>query len=78
MLFFLDHGHRVIAHDRRGHGRSAQVSEGNGMNHYADDPAELTEHPDLRDAVHVGTPPEVAKWRVTSDDTVRAGWRKRC
>jgi non-heme chloroperoxidase len=37
MLFFLYHGYRVIAHDRRGHGRSAQVSEGNDMNHYADD-----------------------------------------
>ena len=40
MLFFLHHGYRVIAHDRRGHGRSAQVSEGNDMNHYADDLAD--------------------------------------
>ena len=54
MLFFLHHGYRVIAHDRRGHGRSAQVSEGNDMDHYADDLAELTEHLELRDAVHVG------------------------
>jgi non-heme chloroperoxidase len=54
MLFVLDHGYRVVAHDRRGHGRSAQVSEGNDMNHYADDLAELTEHLDVRDAVHVG------------------------
>jgi pimeloyl-ACP methyl ester carboxylesterase len=54
MLFFLHHGYRVIAHDRRGHGRSAQVSEGNDMDHYADDLAGLTQHLDLRDAVHVG------------------------
>jgi non-heme chloroperoxidase len=54
MLFFLLHGYRVIAHDRRGHGRSAQPSEGNDMDHYADDLAELTTHLDLHDAVHVG------------------------
>jgi non-heme chloroperoxidase len=54
MLFFLHHGYRVIAHDRRGHGRSAQVSEGNDMDHYADDLADLTEHLDLHDAIHVG------------------------
>ena len=54
MLFFLHHGYRVIAHDRRGHGRSAQPSEGNDMDHYADDLAELTQHLDLHDAVHVG------------------------
>src|SRR5580700_3444960 len=54
MLFFLHHGYRVIAHDRRGHGRSAQVSEGNDMDHYADDLAGLTQHLDLHDAVHVG------------------------
>jgi len=54
MLFFLHHGYRVIAHDRRGHGRSAPVSEGNNMDHYADDLAELTQHLDLHDAVHIG------------------------
>jgi non-heme chloroperoxidase len=54
MLFFLHHGYRVIAHDRRGHGRSAPVSEGNDMDHYADDLAELTQHLDLHDAVHIG------------------------
>jgi non-heme chloroperoxidase len=54
MMFFLLHGYRVIAHDRRGHGRSAQVSEGNDMDHYADDLAALTAHLDLHDAVHVG------------------------
>ena len=54
MLFFLLHGYRVIAHDRRGHGRSGQPSEGNDVDHYADDLAELTAHLDLHDAVHVG------------------------
>jgi non-heme chloroperoxidase len=54
MLFFLAHGYRVIAHDRRGHGRSAQVSDGNNMDRYADDLAELVEHLDLHDAVHIG------------------------
>ena len=54
MMFFLDHGYRVIAHDRRGHGRSAQVGSGHDMDHYADDLAALTAHLDLKDAVHVG------------------------
>ena len=54
MVFFLHRGYRVIAHDRRGHGRSDQVSDGNDMDHYADDLAELTQHLDLHDAVHVG------------------------
>lgn len=54
MLFFLHEGYRVIAHDRRGHGRSAQVSGGHDMDHYADDLASLTSHLDLRDAIHVG------------------------
>jgi non-heme chloroperoxidase len=54
MLFFLQHGYRVIAHDRRGHGRSTQTSDGHDMDHYADDLAALTSHLDLQDAVHVG------------------------
>src|SRR5678815_1124523 len=54
MLFFLKHGYRVIAHDRRGHGRSAQVSDGHDMDHYADDLAALTAHLNLKDAIHVG------------------------
>jgi len=54
MLFFVAHGYRVIAHDRRGHGRSSQVSDGHDMDHYADDLAALTSHLDLRNAVHVG------------------------
>ena len=54
MLFFLSHGYRVIAHDRRGHGRSAQTSEGHDMDHYADDLAAVTEHLNLEEAVHIG------------------------
>src|SRR5438876_10224445 len=54
MLFFLNHGYRVIAHDRRGHGRSTQTSDGHDMDHYADDLAALTVHLDLKDAVHIG------------------------
>jgi len=54
MLFFLSKGYRVIAHDRRGHGRSAQTADGHDMDHYADDLAALTAHLDLEDAIHVG------------------------
>jgi non-heme chloroperoxidase len=54
MMFFVTHGYRVVAHDRRGHGRSAQVADGHDMDHYADDLAALISHLDLKDAVHVG------------------------
>ena len=54
MLYFLDNGYRVIAHDRRGHGRSTQVSDGHDMDHYAADAAAVVEHLDLRNAVHIG------------------------
>src|SRR6187402_2020770 len=54
MLFFLGQGFRVIAHDRRGHGRSTQVSEGHDMDHYAADASAVAEHLDLRNAVHIG------------------------
>ena len=54
MLFFLGEGYRVIAHDRRGHGRSAQVSDGHDMDHYAADVADLARALDLRDAIHIG------------------------
>ncbi|HBF28064.1 alpha/beta hydrolase [Rhizobium sp.] len=54
MLFFVQHGFRVIAHDRRGHGRSAQVSEGHDMDHYAADAAAVFEHLNLKNAVHIG------------------------
>jgi len=54
LLFFLNHGYRVIAHDRRGHGRSTQTGDGHDMDHYADDLAALTAHLDLKNAIHVG------------------------
>ena len=54
LLFFLNHGYRVIAHDRGGHGRSTQIGRGHDMDHYADDLAALTAHLDLKKAIHVG------------------------
>jgi non-heme chloroperoxidase len=54
MLFFLGKGYRVVAHDRRGHGRSSQVGDGHDMDHYAADAAAVVEHLGLRDAIHVG------------------------
>ncbi|MCS3504267.1 alpha/beta fold hydrolase [Achromobacter sp. AGC78] len=54
MLYFVNKGFRVIAHDRRGHGRSSQVSEGHDMDHYAADASAVAEHLDLRNAVHIG------------------------
>src|SRR5260370_12879218 len=54
MMFFLLHGYRVIAHDRRGHGRASQPSNGHDMDHYADDLAAVTARLALHDAVHVG------------------------
>lgn len=54
MMFFLNQGFRVIAHDRRGHGRSTQTDTGNEMETYAADVAELTQALDLKDAIHIG------------------------
>jgi len=54
MMFFLKQGYRVIAHDRRGHGRSGQASEGHNMDTYVADIAELTALLDLKDAIHIG------------------------
>ena len=54
MLFFLAQGYRVVAHDRRGHGRSSQVSDGHDMNHYAADASAVAEHLNLKNAVHIG------------------------
>ena len=54
MLYFAQNGFRVIAHDRRGHGRSSQVAVGHDMDHYAADVAAVVEHLDLRNAVHIG------------------------
>ena len=54
MMFFVLNGFRVVAHDRRGHGRSSQVSDGHDMDHYAADASAVAEHLDLRNAVHIG------------------------
>lgn len=54
MLFFVQHGYRVVAHDRRGHGRSSQVSDGHDMDHYAADASAVAEHLNLKNAVHIG------------------------
>jgi len=54
MLFFLAKGFRVVAHDRRGHGRSSQVWDGHDMDHYADDVAAVVDHLGIQGAVHVG------------------------
>jgi len=54
MLFFLSKGYRVVAHDRRGHGRSTQVDDGHDLDHYADDLAAVIQHLDLKDAIHIG------------------------
>src|SRR5882757_9952106 len=54
MLHFAAKGYRVIAHDRRGHGRSSQVGDGHDMDHYAADAAAVVDHLDLRNAIHVG------------------------
>src|SRR6266581_9705306 len=54
MMFFVNHGYRVIAHDRRGHGRSSQPGDGHDMDHYADDLAAVTAHLNLKNAIHVG------------------------
>jgi len=54
MMYFVQRGFRVIAHDRRGHGRSTQVGFGHDMDHYADDLAAVVQHLDLKGAIHVG------------------------
>lgn len=54
LLFFVRHGYRVVAHDRRGHGRSAQTATGHDMNHYATDAAAVVAHLDLRNVIHIG------------------------
>jgi non-heme chloroperoxidase len=72
-LFFLAHGYRVIAHDRRGHGRSTQTWSGNDMDTYAEDVTALTDALDLRHAIHVGHSTgggEVARYVARA----RPGW----
>jgi non-heme chloroperoxidase len=77
MLFLGSKGFRVIAHDRRGHGRSAQPWDGHNMDQYADDLAELTAHLNLKDAVHVGHSTGGGKWRVILAAMARARGQSR-
>src|SRR6184192_2649844 len=69
LLFLAQNGFRVVAHDRRGHGRSSQAWSGNDMNGYADDLAAVIEALDLKYV----TPPAEAKLRATSDATAQSG-----
>ena len=77
LLFFVQHGYRVIAHDRRGHGRSTQTSDGHDMDHYADDLAAVTNIWTCTTPSTSGTPPVVARSFITSHDTVKAGSPRR-
>lgn len=80
MLFFLAEGFRVIAIDRRGHGRSDQVSEGHDMDHYAADVSAVVSIWICTMRSTSGTPPAAARSPATSPATVsrRGGWRRRC
>ena len=78
MLFLVHNGFRVVAHDRRGHGRSSQASSGNDMDGYADDLAAVIEALDLKDAgTSWATQPAVARSSGTSRVTGRSGSPKR-
>jgi non-heme chloroperoxidase len=68
-FFLANNGFRVITHDRRGHGRSSQPWDGNDMDHYADDLAQLIEALDLKNIILAGFSPAAAKWRATSAAT---------
>jgi non-heme chloroperoxidase len=76
MLFFLNQGYRVIAHDRRGHGRSSQTAHGHDMDTYAADVAAVVAALDLRDVIHVDIPRAAARrratWRGTAEDARRS------
>ncbi len=76
MMFFLEKGYRVIAHDRRGHGRSTQTATGNDMDTYVSDVAELAAALDVKDVIHMGTRPAAAKSCATSRATARDGSKK--
>nr|WP_245243272.1 alpha/beta hydrolase [Pararhodobacter sp. SW119] len=80
MLFFLSKGYRVVAHDRRGHGRSEQVAEGHDIDHYAADALAVVEALDLRNAVHIGHSTGAARSRAMWRDTanLRAEWPRPC
>jgi non-heme chloroperoxidase len=72
MLDFVEQGYRVIAHDRRGHGRSSQVGSGHDMDHYAADVAAVAAHLDLRDASTSAIRPAAARRPAMSPATARA------
>ena len=74
LLFLAQNGFRVVAHDRRGHGRSSQAWSGNDMNGYADDLAAVIEALDSRMSLLWVTPPAEAKLPATSDATAQSGW----
>ena len=76
MLFFLGKGYRVIAHDRRGHGRSTQVGDGHDMDHYADDLAAVTVHLDLKTRFMSAIRPAAARWSTILRATEKAVWQK--
>jgi alpha-beta hydrolase superfamily lysophospholipase len=78
MLFFGQRGYRVIAHDRRGHGRSSQTWDGNEMDTYADDLAALFESSISRTPSWLGTPPAAAKSRATWAATAPSASPRRC
>ena len=78
MIYFLDQGYRVIAHDRRGHGRSSQVGDGHDMDHYAADVAAVVSHLDLRNAVHVGHSTGAERPRIMSRGMAKAASPSSC
>ena len=78
MLFLASNGYRCIAHDRRGHGRSAQPWNGNDMDTYADDLAALIDKLDLLDITLVATPQAGGRSPATSDATVLSVWPRSC
>src|SRR5471032_177721 len=69
MMFFLAQGFRVIAHDRRGHGRSTQTAIGHDMDTYAADAEEVVKALDLKNAIHIGHSTGAAKWPATLPST---------
>ena len=78
MFFLASRGYRCIAHDRRGHGRSSQPWDGNDMDTYADDLAELVEKLDLKNAIQSAIPRAAARSPVTSAGTAPSGWPRPC
>jgi non-heme chloroperoxidase len=76
MLFILDHGYRVIAHDRKGHGRSTHTAGGHDMDTYAQDAAAVAEALDLKDAVHIGHSTGGGEVAHYVERTVKAVWRR--